>query len=114
MLSSVAWLADHGIGFTARMPALLGYSGGPAVDGEGRLVGIVTALTQPGMAPFLVALSGFDLDGLARGRSGREVFLLGAVAVMEEARRIKGRLGPPGGSVPRDISTPGAPAGSPM
>ena len=88
VLSSTAWLAGHGIGFTAQMPALLGYSGGPAVDGEGRLVGVVTALTQPGAAPLLAALSGLDLDGLARGASGREVFLLSAEAVLREATRL--------------------------
>jgi hypothetical protein len=70
------------------MPALLGYSGGPAVDGQGRLVGLVTALPQPGAAPLLAALSGVDLDGLARGRAGREVFLLGAPAVIAEVRRL--------------------------
>jgi S1-C subfamily serine protease len=101
VVSAAAWLADHGTGFIARMPALFGYSGGPAVDGEGRLVGIVTALTQPGVAPLLVAFSGLDLDGLARGSAGREVFLLGAAAVTEEARRIEGRAGPPQVSVPR-------------
>lgn len=88
VLSTAAWLAGHGIGFTAQMPALLGYSGGPAVDGEGRLVGIVTALTQPGAAPLLAALSGLDLDGLARGGSGREVFLLSAEAALREASRL--------------------------
>lgn len=83
-----ATLPGHGPGFTARMPALLGYSGGPALDAQGRLVGLVTALPQPGAAPLLAALSGFDLDGLARGRDGREVFLLSAPAALREAARI--------------------------
>jgi S1-C subfamily serine protease len=84
-------LAGHGPGFTARIGALLGYSGGPAVDAEGRLVGIVTALPQPGAAPLLAALSGVDLDGIARQREGREVFLLSAVAAVEEAGPMEGR-----------------------
>jgi S1-C subfamily serine protease len=77
------------------MPALLGYSGGPAVDGEGRLVGVVTALTQPGAAPLLAALSGLDLDGLVRGSAGREVFLLSAEAVLREAARLAPAEAPP-------------------
>lgn len=114
VLSPTAWLADHGSGFTAQMPALLGYSGGPAVDGEGRLVGIVTALIQPGMAPLLAALSGVDLDGLARGSPGREVFLLGAPEVIEEARHITDRSGTSYGSVRRVFSTPASLVGLPM
>lgn len=81
-------LPGHGPGLTARLQALLGYSGGPAVDAEGRLVGLVTALPRPGAAPLLAALSGVDLDGLARGTEGREVFLLSAAAVLAEAGRI--------------------------
>jgi hypothetical protein len=88
VLRPAAWLAGHGSGFTARMPALLGYSGGPAVDRQGRLVGLVTALPQPGAAPLLAALSGVDLDGLARGGAGREVFLLGVPEVIAEVLRL--------------------------
>jgi hypothetical protein len=88
VLRPAAWLPGHGPGFTARLPALLGYSGGPAVDGQGRLVGLVIALPQPGAAPLLAALSGVDLDGIARGRAGREVFLLGAPEAVAEARRL--------------------------
>ena len=88
VLRPTTWLPGHGPGFTARLPALLGYSGGPAVDAQGRLVGLVTAVPQPGAAPLLAALSGVDLDGLARGAAGREVFLLGAAEAMAEARRL--------------------------
>jgi hypothetical protein len=84
-----ATLIGHGPGFTARLGALMGYSGGPALDEAGRLLGLVTALPQPGAAPLLAALSGFDLDGLARG-AGREVFLLGGPAALVEAHRIAG------------------------
>ncbi|HEV7266536.1 MAG TPA: serine protease [Falsiroseomonas sp.] len=86
-----ATLAGHGPGFTAQLGALLGYSGGPALDGQGRLLGLVTALPQPGAAPLLAALSGMDLDGLARGRAGREVFLLSIEAALAEAERIAPR-----------------------
>jgi S1-C subfamily serine protease len=81
-------LAGHGEGFTARLGALLGYSGGPALDARGRLVGIVTALPQPGAAPLLAALSGLDLDGLARGEAGREVFLLSIRPALDEVARL--------------------------
>ncbi|WP_137177761.1 serine protease [Roseomonas sp. AR75] len=82
-------LPGHGPGFTARIGALLGYSGGPALDGQGRLLGLVTAVPQPGAAPLLAALSGMDLDGLARG--DREVFLLGIEEALTEAARIAPR-----------------------
>lgn len=75
-------LVGHGPGFTARLGALLGYSGGPAVDSEGRLVGIVTALPRAGAAPVLAALTGMDVAGMMGGE--REVFLLGVGEVMGE------------------------------
>jgi hypothetical protein len=56
------------------------------MDVQGRLLGLVTALPQPGAAPLLAALSGVDLDGLARGE--REVFLLGIGDALAEAARI--------------------------
>jgi len=83
-------LAGHGPGFTARLGALLGYSGGPAVDEGGRLVGIVTALPQAGAAPLLAALTGMDLAGMLRGAE-REVFLLGVAEVMAEVARVEAR-----------------------
>jgi S1-C subfamily serine protease len=82
-------LPGHGPGFTARIGALLGYSGGPALDGQGRLLGLVTAVPQPGAAPLLAALSGVDLDGLLR--TDREVFLIGIAEALAEADRIAPR-----------------------
>lgn len=84
-------LAGHGPGFTAQLGALLGYSGGPALDAQGRLLGLVTALPQPGAAPLLADLSGMDLDGMARGREGRLVFLLSIEAAAAEAARLDPR-----------------------
>jgi hypothetical protein len=81
-------LEGYGRGFLARLPALMGYSGGPAVDQQGRLLGLVTALPQPGTAPLLAALSGVDLHGLLVGKEGREVFLLSASEALAEARRL--------------------------
>jgi S1-C subfamily serine protease len=65
-----------GTGFTARLPAMIGHSGGPVVDREGCLVGITTALLSPGPATLVGALAGADLAGLLGGQ-GREVFALG-------------------------------------
>lgn len=89
VMQPAATLPGHGSGFTARLGALLGYSGGPALDAEGRLLGLVTAVPQPGAAPLLAALSGVDLDGIARGE--REVFLLGISEALAEAGRIAPR-----------------------
>ncbi len=80
-------MRDFGAGFTARMGALMGFSGGPVVDRAGRLVGLTTALTEPGHAPVLAALTGVDLDGILQG-DRREVFVLSIHAIEEELRRM--------------------------
>ncbi len=81
---------DFGPGFTARMGALMGFSGGPVVDRSGRLLGLTTALTSPGMAPVMAALTGVDIDGIFHGDQ-REVFVLSAQAITEEMHRIAPR-----------------------
>ncbi|NKC32442.1 S1 family peptidase [Falsiroseomonas selenitidurans] len=83
-----ALLAGRGPGFTARIAALAGYSGGPLLDAAGRLGGLVTALVDPGPALLLAALTGLDLDGIARLRDPREVFVLSIAAAMAESGRI--------------------------
>jgi S1-C subfamily serine protease len=77
-----ARLSGAGTGFTARMPALMGHSGGPVVDRDGCLVGIATALVSPGAGALLGVLVGVDMAGLAAGE-GREVFALGLPVVAE-------------------------------
>lgn len=77
-----ARVEGFGTGFTARMPALMGHSGGPVVDRDGCLVGITTALVSPGVGALLGALVGVDLAGLADGQE-REVFALGLPVVAE-------------------------------
>lgn len=67
-------LAGYGPGFTARFGALMGFSGGPVVNAEGRVAGLTTALLNPGRAGAWAGLSGMDLDGLAN--PAREVFAL--------------------------------------
>jgi S1-C subfamily serine protease len=83
-------MRSFGSGFTARMGALMGFSGGPVVDRAGQLVGLTTALTSPGMAPVMAALTGVDLDGILHG-DGREVFVLSIHAIEEEVNRIAPR-----------------------
>lgn len=82
-----AILPGFGRGFTARLPALMGYSGGPVVDGRGQLCGLVTAVPDGGGTAALALLSGLDLAGLA-GRASRRVFVLSAEQVMAEAGRL--------------------------
>jgi hypothetical protein len=80
-----AILPRFGRGFTARLGALMGYSGGPVVGPDGRLRGLVSAL--PDGAGTLALLSGMDLGGLATGRD-RRVFILSIQQVVEEVSRL--------------------------
>ena len=88
-------MPGRGQGFVARIGALMGYSGGPALDEQGRLRGLVTALPGGGGAVALAALTGMDLDGMARGSAGREVFFLSIAEAMAESERIA-----PAGRIP--------------
>ncbi|WP_198384545.1 hypothetical protein [Roseomonas sp. KE2513] len=82
-----AILPRFGRGFTARMPALMGYSGGPVVGSDGRLRGLVAAVPDEGGSSALALLAGMDLGGLAAGR-GRRAFALSIHEVMEEVERM--------------------------
>lgn len=69
-------LPAYGPGFTVRMPGVRpGFSGGPVVDGGGRLVGMIAAI-RPGGA------------GLAD-----EAYVLGAAEIRAEARRLTAEAG---------------------
>ena len=83
-----AEMPGFGRGFTAWMPALMGYSGGPVVDAEGELLGLTSALPGGGGAGLLALLTGADLDGLARGE--RRVFVLSIRRAGAEAGRLLG------------------------
>jgi S1-C subfamily serine protease len=78
-----------GEGFVARLPALMGYSGGPVVDRSGRLVGITTAALDEALGAHLLALllGGADWAGLAFG-DGRRIFVLGLASARAELRRL--------------------------
>ncbi|ONG44636.1 hypothetical protein BKE38_27790 [Pseudoroseomonas deserti] len=78
-----AEMPGYGRGFTARMPALMGYSGGPVVDRLGQLMGLTTALPEGGNAALLALLTGTDLDGLLR--RNRQVFVLSIHRAQAEA-----------------------------
>lgn len=80
-------MRNFGPGFLVRLGALMGFSGGPAVGRGGRLLGLTTALTQPGHAPVLAALTGMDLDGLLHDDQ-REVFVLSIQAIEAELARL--------------------------
>ncbi|WP_160000350.1 serine protease [Roseomonas sp. 18066] len=83
-----AEMPGYGRGFTARMPALMGYSGGPVVDRQGQLMGLTTALPQGGQAALLALLTGADLDGLLR--RDRQVFVLSIHRAQAEAALLLG------------------------
>ncbi|WP_160939093.1 S1 family peptidase [Teichococcus coralli] len=87
-----AEMPGFGRGFTARMPVLMGYSGGPVVDEGGQLLGLTAALPQPGAAGALAFLLGADIDGLAQ--SDRQVFVLSIRRAAQEARRLLGAMPP--------------------
>ncbi|MCQ4161057.1 serine protease [Roseomonas sp. GC11] len=84
-----AEMPGFGRGFTARMPALMGYSGGPVVDRAGQLLGLTAALPDQGAAGALALLTGADLDGLVRRQ--RQVFVLSIHRAGAEASRLLGR-----------------------
>lgn len=85
-------MRGFGPGFTAGLGALMGFSGGPVVDRAGRVMGLTTALPQPGAAPVLAAMTGLDLAGLAEG-ARRQVFILDIREAMAEAERLGIPLG---------------------
>jgi S1-C subfamily serine protease len=99
--TSAAAPAGGGAGFVARLPALMGYSGGPVVDRGGRLAGITTtALDEAVGAQLLALLAGADLAGLAFG-DGRRIFVIGAGAAWAEAGRLAaGAPSAPGPAAP--------------
>ena len=80
-------MRGFGPGFTAGLGALMGFSGGPVVDRSGRVMGLTTAMPNPGAAPILAMLTGVDVAGFAAGE-GRQVFILDIREAMAEAERM--------------------------
>jgi hypothetical protein len=80
-------LPAFGPGMVARMDAAQGFSGGPVIDAEGRVVGITAALRDAGRA----GPAGLPEGARAEAhRPRREVFLLAIGAVETEARALIG------------------------
>lgn len=86
---AVAVLEGSGPGFIARMPALMGYSGGPVIAADGSVLGMTAALLRPGSTRLVAMLVGMDLGGMTRG-GNRQVFALSANPLQAEARRLLG------------------------
>jgi S1-C subfamily serine protease len=77
-------------GFVARMPALMGFSGGPVVDAAGRLAGLTEAALDETLGAHLLALvSGTDLAGLAPHGEARRILVLSIGAAQAEAARLE-------------------------
>jgi S1-C subfamily serine protease len=85
VLAPHARIPAFGPGLVAALPgARPGFSGGPLVDGEGRLVGMVTAL-RPARAPATVASAGRRGAG---GGDAVEAYALRIDAIRAEIRRL--------------------------
>jgi S1-C subfamily serine protease len=78
-------LPAFGPGMIARMDAAQGFSGGPVLDAEGRVVGITAALRDAGQAGPAGLPEGARAE---QRRPRREVFLLAIAAVEAEARAL--------------------------
>jgi S1-C subfamily serine protease len=82
------WREAWGPAVFARLPAGFGFSGGPVIDGEGALLGLVTAAVNP---------SASEMLALRAGRSGAPardvpvVLVLPIGAALAEAERLLGR-----------------------
>ncbi len=80
-------LAPFGPGFVAALPGVRrGFSGGPVLDAQGHLVGMIAAL-RPGARNEAVAASGFAPQR-QRLAGGTEAFILGAAEIRSEVRRL--------------------------
>ncbi len=80
--------------FSIRAPATFGFSGGPAVNARGEVLGMVTALhgLNP-QAMLSVAVLGFDLPALLDA-DGREMLAQHQDTVAATARRLQAAAGP--------------------
>jgi len=83
-----ATLAGVGEGVVARVAALAGFSGGPLVDEDGRVVAVTSAVWSPNAATMLSSLVGVDLEGLLDGER-REVFAIGIDRALDEAMALR-------------------------
>lgn len=82
-----AWREAWGPAVFARLAVGFGFSGGPLVDAEGRLIGLVTAAVNPS-ARQMTALRSDPGRTPDAGAEPPVVFVLPIGALLEEARRI--------------------------
>jgi len=90
VLETGRYLPDYGPGLIARVPGVRpGFSGGPMLDGQGRLVGMVAAI-RPGRDP--AAASGFTPRHRAAA-AAQEAYVIEAGALRSEVRRLLAAAG---------------------
>ena len=83
-------LPAFGPGLIAHLPGVRpGFSGGPMLDGQRRLVGMVTAI-RPGSRRGGTAASGF---APGRARAADEAYVLRAPAIRAEVARLRAAIG---------------------
>jgi len=92
VLAPRADVPAFGPGLIARLPGVRpGFSGGPLIDGAGRLVGMLTAIRPARLAQVgrVAAASGFaPRAAAARSERAEEAFVLRAVEIRAEAGRL--------------------------
>lgn len=96
ILAPHADLPAFGPGLVARVPGVRpGFSGGPLIDGEGRLVGMITAIRprHAAMRDGATPASGFAPRAARRPVQAEEAFVLRADAIRAEASRLLARSG---------------------
>jgi S1-C subfamily serine protease len=84
-------LAAYGPGLVVLMPGVRpGFSGGPVLDADGRLVGMIAAIRAGGAPGAGAGVSGF---APLRRRPADEAFVLRAGEIRREARRLLAAAG---------------------
>lgn len=86
VLEAAARLDGYGAGLVARLGAVQGYSGGPMLDADGRLVGMTVALRASRLDLALAAAR--PAANRTQGAACNEVFAIGTAEIIAELRAL--------------------------